>query len=176
MLLKCDTSIVKQEKFWNFWKSYYPYSLKKQVVRKGEHNFSRMIGLDYFLPMAGHGILTANEVKFESAEIYQALTWSKRSNSLIHDQVAFAFDSSDYSRVLDICLSSLQISNSLGLWISRNLQLPFKLDLPQFALCTIQDLLKIAEIQGCEEEEIQELRKVLEGRLNITEGSLLTKL
>jgi hypothetical protein len=175
MLVRCDISIVKQEKFWKFWKSYYPYALKKQVVRKGEHNFSRMVGLDYFQPMVGHGILFDSVVEFEPEEMYQAITWSKRSNMYIHDQVAFACDSSDYSRILEICLSNLQISNSLGLWISRNLQLPFKLDLPQFALCTIQDLLRVAGMQGCEDEEIQELRKVLEGRQNVTEGSLLVR-
>jgi hypothetical protein len=174
MLLKCDNTIVKQEKFWDFWKNYYPYILKKQIVRRGEHKLSQMIGFEYFQPMISLDLLSNRDINFEPPEIFQALTWSKRSSEYIYDQINFAVSLSDYSRILEICIVNLQISNSLGLWISRNLELPFKLDLPQFALCTISDLLTIAQKQGCPAQEIHELRNLLEERVNITEGSFLT--
>ena len=173
MLLKCDNSIIKQDKFWKFWRSYYPYILKKQVVRKGEHKLSQMIGQAYFLPMIDYHVLYNSVIKFEPSETLQALIWSKRSNVYLHDQIVASIQHLDYSRILALCLSNLQVSNSLGLWISNNLELPFKLDLPQYALCSILDLLKIAKLQGCNDQEIEELRKLLEARPNITEGSLI---
>jgi hypothetical protein len=63
----------------------------------------------------------------------------------------------------------LQISNSIGLWISRNLDLPFKLDLPQNGLSSISDLLKIAELQGYQKDEVEELQVLLNLRPNVTE-------
>jgi hypothetical protein len=175
MLLKCDSSIIKQEIFWKFWKEYFPYVLKKQIVRKGEHQLSKMIGLEYFQPLVSLDVLVNNGISFEPSEIFQVLTWSKRSNVYIYDQIQLAYKVHDYSRILEICIMNLQISNSLGLWISKNLELPFKLDLPQFALCTISDLLNIAKLQDCKNEEIQELRELLESRANITEGSLISR-
>jgi hypothetical protein len=176
MLLKCDNSIIKQDKFWKFWRSYYPYILKKQVVRKGEHKLSQMIGQGYFLPMVDHHVLFNSDIRFEPSESFQALNWSKRSNVNVHDQIVSAIRNLDYFKVVEICMSNLQISNSIGLWISRNLELPFKIDLTQYALCSISDLLKIARLQGCNDEEIGELRKLLEARPNITEGSFLARL
>ena len=172
MLLKVDNSILKQEKFWKFWKNYYPYILKKQIVRKGEHKLSQMIGIEYFYPMVNFDISIGKAVDFDTSEAFQALTWGKRSNTYVYDQLDYAFKTLDHKRVLDICISQLQISNSLGLWLARNYELPFKLDLPQYALCTIQDLLDVARSQGCEDQEIYELMQLLSARLNVTEGSI----
>jgi hypothetical protein len=68
----------------------------------------------------------------------------------------------------------LQISNSIGLWVSRNLDLPFKLDLPQVGLTAVSDLLQIAELHGCQKDELEELQVLLDSRPNVTEGSYLT--
>ena len=171
MLIKFDFSSFNQNVFWEFWKRYYPYSTKVQVVRKGEHMLNKSVGHEYFKP-----VVNLNEVDLvfkdmNIAEIIQAQVWAKRSSRTLYQQVILAATSLDYLRILHISISNLQISNSIGLWVSRNLELPFKLDLPQVGLCTISDLLKIAEVQGCKKDELEELQTLLGLRPNITEGS-----
>ena len=174
MLIKFDFSSINQNIFWQFWKKYYPYATKLQVVRKGEHMLSKSIGHEYFKPL-----VTLNEIDLifkdmNISEIIQAQIWAKRSSTAIYEQINLAVKFSDYRRILHLSLFNLQISNSMGLWISRNLDLPFKLDLPQVGLCSISDLLKLAEDQECPKDELEELQALLKIRPNVTEGSYLT--
>jgi hypothetical protein len=109
-----------------------------------------------------------------TAEIIQAQVWSKRSSTTLYEHISLAVNALDYRRILHFSISNLQISNSIGLWVSRNLDLPFKLDLPQVGLSSVSDLLKIAELQGCQKDELEELQVLLNLRPNVTEGSYFT--
>lgn len=174
MLIKFDFSFLDQKIFWQFWRKYYPYATKLQVVRKGEHMLSKLIGQEYFKP-----VVNLNEVdlvfkEMTVSEIIQAQVFAKRSSKTLYEQVNLAVNFLDYRRILHLSVSNLQVSNSIGLWVSRNLDLPFKLDFPQVGLSTIQDLLKIAELQGCRKDELEELQMLLNLRPNVTEGSYFT--
>ena len=171
MLIRFDFSSLDQNIFWQFWKKYYPYYTKLQIVRKGEHILSKSVGHEYFKP-----IVNLNEVDLvfkdmNDAEIFQVQVWAKQSSKIIDQVIYLAATKLDYRRILHFSISNLQISNSIGLWVSRNLDLPFKLDLPQNGLCSISDLLKIAEVQGCQKDELEELQALLDFRPNVTEGS-----
>jgi hypothetical protein len=174
MLIKFDFSSMDQNVFWQFWKKYYPYATKLQVVRKGEHILSKSVGHEYLKP-----VINLNEVDLvykdmNIAEIIQAQVWAKRSSTILYEHIRLAVDALDYRRILHFSISNLQISNSIGLWVSRNLDLPFKLDLPQVGLAAVSDLLQIAELHGCQKDELQELQVLLDSRPSVTEGSYFT--
>ena len=171
VLIKFDTSVLKNKSFWDFWQGYYPYCVKNQIVRKGEHALTKIVGVDYFKPLVNLDSLNQFTERLESSEIGQAEIWSKRSNSFFFELIQSAIKKRDHRRIIEISISNLQVSNSLGLWSSRNLKVPVKLDLPQNGLCTISDLLRIVTLQGCNKEELAELQKVLEGRKTVTEGN-----
>jgi hypothetical protein len=147
--------------------------MKIQVVRKGEHKLSKVLGYEYFQPLVDSKILSATDVNMDSSELIQVLSWSIRSSNVLYEIIHLAKDISDYRRILEISISNLQISNSIGLWLTRNFFFPLKYDLPQFALCTISDVLRIAEQQGCKTDELKELQKLLEARPSITERRFL---
>ena len=171
MLIKFDFSSLDQNVFWQFWKKYYPYSTKLQVVRKGEHNLTKSVGHKYFKPVVNQSEVDLVYKDMNIAEMIQAQIWAKRSSAALYEQIFLAVNALDYRRILHLSISNLQISNSIGLWVSRNLDLPVKLDLPQVGLCSVSDLLKIAELQGCEKDEVEELEVLLNLRPNVTEGS-----
>jgi hypothetical protein len=173
MLLKFDFTEIEQDAFWKFWGNYYPYSIKNQVVRKGEHKLTQAFDSNYFRPLVNMQSIDKKFVKLETTELVQAVVWSKLSNKLIHQQIELSRQLVDHRRILEFCISNLQVSNSIGLWATRIFVIPFKLDLPQVGLATISDLLKLAKLHGCEEEEIREIRILLQSRPNITEGSYL---
>jgi hypothetical protein len=174
MLIKFDFTSLDQNVFWQFWKKYYPYSTKLQVVRKGEHMLSKSVGHEYFKPVVNLSEVDLSYKDMNIAEIIQAQVWAKRSSTTLYEQISLAVNALDYRRILHLSISNLQISNSIGLWISRNLDLPFKLDLPQVGLSSISDLLKIAELQGCQKDEVEELQVLLNLRPNVTEGTYFT--
>jgi hypothetical protein len=174
MLIRFDFSSLDQNIFWQFWKKYYPYCTKLQIVRKGEHILSRTVGYEYFKPVVNLSEVDLSYKDMNIAEISQAQVWAKRSSTTLYEQISLAVNALDYRRILHLSISNLQISNSIGLWISRNLDLPFKLDLPQYGLSSISDLLKIAELQGCQKDEVEELQVLLNLRPNVTEGSYFT--
>lgn len=174
MLIKFDFSSFDQNVFWQFWKKYYPYCTKLQVVRKGEHMLTKSVGYKYFKPLVNLSEVDLVYKDMNVAEIIQARVWAERSSTNLSEQISLAVDALDYRRILHLSISNLQISNSIGLWVSRNLDLPFKLDLPQVGLCSISDLLKIVELQGCEKDEVEELEVLLNLRPNVTEGSYFT--
>ena len=85
MFIKFDHSILVQDNFWYFWKKYYPYILKNQVVRKGEHRLTEVVGHEYFKPFVNLDILNKHNAEMESSEVMQALVWAQRSNIYIYN-------------------------------------------------------------------------------------------
>jgi hypothetical protein len=171
MLIKFDFSSLDQNIFWQFWKEYYPYATKLQVVHKGEHMLSKSVGHEYFQPVVNLNKVDLVYKDMSIAEIAQAQVWAKRSSQTLYEHVYLAANALDYRRILHFSISNLQISNSIGLWVARNLDLPFKLDLPQVGLSSVSDLLELAELQGCQKDELEELQKLLNLRPNVTEGA-----
>jgi len=175
MFIKFDFSKITQDDFWDFWGTYYPFELKKQIVRKGEHKLTQTFGMNYFKPLVNAESVKDLFVDLEVSELMQAEIWSKRSHPYIYQQINLARKFLDHRRILELCISNLQVSNSMGLWASRVFEIPFKLDLPQSGLSTISDLIGLAKLQGCGDEELRELRFILEKRENITESSDIRK-
>ena len=104
MLIKFDFSSLDQNIFWQFWKKYYPYYTKLQIVRKGEHILSKSVGHEYFKP-----IVNLNEVDLvfkdmNNAEISQAQVWAKRSSTTLYEQISLAVNALDYRRILHLSI------------------------------------------------------------------------
>jgi hypothetical protein len=156
MLMRFDHRILHETKFQDFWREYYPYSNKKKIITKGEHRLSQVVGIDYFCPYVNPDkLLNGKDLELSSAEILQVLSWTYRSSKNANEYVKNALSLSEHRRIIEFAIFNLQVSNSLGLFLSHYLGAPIKLDLVKSGHILPSDFLKILESQECEAHEIK---------------------
>jgi hypothetical protein len=170
MFLKFEESTIQSQTFRNFWKSYFPYSNKRQVIRNGEHRLSKIVGLDIFKPYVDiDSIRNVKNKTFLPSEAFQVIEWSERTSNTAGRFIRAKISEKDYSEVFSYSVFNLQISNSIGLYLNRVLNVPLKMDLVKHGLVSISEFLERASKSGVPKGEVSELRQILEKR-----GSHLT--
>jgi hypothetical protein len=170
MFLKFDKQTLFSNEFSQFWNQYFPYSRKRRVILRGEHALSKAVGIEKFHPIVNLDSLNLfKDYTLLNSEVIQLLTWSRKSSSLTYFYLSKSIEASSWKEVYSYTLSNLQISNALGLNISRVLQIPLKMDLVKLGLASTSDYVVIAREAGCTESEITELQKILN-----TKGGFLT--
>ena len=170
MFLKFDQQTLFSNEFSQFWNRYFPYSRKRKVILRGEYALSKAVGVEKFHPIVNlDSINSIKDYNLSSSEKLQLLTWSRKSSSLTYFYISKSIESSNWKEVYSYTLSNLQISNALGLNISRVLSVPLKMDLIKLGLASASDYLLLARQAGCTENEVVELQKIL-----ITKGGFLT--
>jgi hypothetical protein len=170
MFLLFKKEIVHSSLFRNFWKSYFPYSNKRKIIRKGEHKLSKILGLNTFRPFVNvESIQSVKNKTFLPSEANQVIEWSGRTSISADKFVRANLTGKNYSEVYSYAVFNLQVSNALGLYLNRVLNVPLKMDLVKLGLTTISEFLSRASLAGASKAEILELRQILEKR-----GSHLT--
>lgn len=170
MFLKFDHQTLISKEFSRFWNRYFPYLNKRKIIFRGEHKLSKAVGIEKFHPIVDlDSINHIENYKLLNSEVVQLLTWSRKSSNLIHFYISKSIDVSNWIKVYSYTLSNLQVSNALGLNLSRVLQIPLKMDLMKLGLVSASDYLLLAGESGCMDDEVLELRKILN-----TKGGFLT--
>lgn len=177
MLIRLDQTILKSPSFLRFWRKYYSYSNKKKVIRRGEHKLSRLCGLDYFRPYVNAEKVTRlQEVKLETVDVLQVLTWTQRSALPASLYIEKSLDLNDHSRVVEYVICNLQVSNSLGLYAARELHAPIKMDLVSSGLINPSDFKKILLQDGCSALEISKAESIFNQRGSYFETGILDRI
>ena len=170
MFLKFNQQTLVSNEFSQFWNRYFPYSSKRRIILRGEHALSKTIGMEKFHPIVNlDSINFSKDYNLLNSELMQLLTWSKKSSSLTYFYISKSIEASNWKEVYSYTLSNLQISNALGLNVSRVLHVPLKMDLMKLGLVSANDYLLLAREAGCTENEVVELQKILN-----TKGGFLT--
>ena len=170
MFLLFKNEIIQSPLFRNFWKSYFPYSNKRKIIRKGEHKLSQILGKNAFRPFVNIESLQGVKNKtFLPPEVNQVIEWSARTSTSADNFIRTNLTDKNYSEVYSYSVFNLQVSNALGLYLNRVLNVPLKMDLVKLGLTTISEFLNRASQAGASKAEVAELRQILEKR-----GSHLT--
>jgi len=170
MFLKFDHQTLSSNGFIQFWNRYFPFLNKRRIILRGEHALSKAVGIHHFNPIVNlDAIKSIKSYSLLNSELIQLLTWSRKSSSLTYFYLSKSIDVSNWKKVYSYTLSNLQVSNALGLNISRVLQVPLKMDLMRLGLVSASDYLLLAREAGCTENEVVELQKILS-----TKGGFLT--
>ena len=170
MFLLFKEDIVQSSLFRSFWGSYFPYSSKRKIIRKGEHKLSKMLGSNVFRPFVSiDSIQRVKNKTFLTSEVNQVIEWSGRTSTSAEKFVRTNLSDKNYSEVYSYSVFNLQVSNALGLYLNRVLNVPLKMDLVKLGLATISEFLSRASQAGASKTEVAELRQILEKR-----GSHLT--
>jgi len=176
MLLKFDHQTLTSNGFIQFWNRYFPYSNKRRIILRGEHTLSKVVGIHQFNPIVYPDAINAiKNYSLLNSELMQLLTWSRKSSSLTYFYVSKSIDVSNWKEIYSYTLSNLQISNALGLNISRVLQVPLKMDLMKLGLVSANDYLVLARESGCTSDEVLELQKILNSKGGFLTDSLVKR-
>lgn len=176
MFLKFDKEILATNGFIQFWNHYFPYSTKRRIILRGEHRLSKTVGIERFYPIVNlDSIKSVRNYCLLNSEVIQLLTWSRKSSSLTHFYLSKSIEVSNWKDVYSYTLSNLQISNALGLNISRVLNAPLKMDLMKSGLLSANDYLVLARKSGCKNDEIIELQKILTSKGGFLTDSLVNR-
>jgi hypothetical protein len=170
MCLLFKDSTIQSRPFRNFWKFYYPYSSKRKIIRKGEHKLSKIIGSENFKPYIDINSLNNTKLKsFLPEEVIQVVDWSERTSISAAKFIKLKLSHEKFLDVFSYSVFNLHVSNSLGLYVNRVLNVPLKMDLVKLGLVTMSEFLDRASKSGVKKEEVKELKLILEKR-----GSHLT--
>ena len=165
MFLKFDHQTLSSNGFIQFWNRYFPYSSKRRIVLRGEHALSKAVGIHHFNPIVNlDAINSIKSYSLLNSEIIQLLIWSRKSSSLTYFYLSKSINLSNWKEAYSYTLLNLQISNALGLNISRVLQVPLKMDLIKLGLVNTNDYLVLARGSGCTSDEVLELQKILHSK------------
>ena len=176
MFLKFDQEILFSNKFSQFWNRYFPYSSKRKIIRQGELALSKAVGIENFHPIVNlDSINSVKDYKVLNSELIQLLTWSRKSSSLTYFYISKSIEASSWKEVYSYTLSNLQISNALGLNISRVLNVPLKMDLMKSGLVSASDYLLLARQAKCTKNEVIELQTILNTKGGFLTDSLLKR-
>jgi hypothetical protein len=116
MFLIFGENTVQSQTFKKFWKSYFPYSFKRKIVRKGEHKLSKILGKNIFNPYVNINTIQGLKNKtFSTPEINQVIEWSGRTSTSANKFIRNNLSDKNYSEVYSYSVFNLQVSNALGL-------------------------------------------------------------
>ncbi len=175
-LLNLGKEVLESSDFFKFWRRYYPHNNRIRVVFRGEHKLSESIGTEALVPATN--LILGHNHHLRFPEITQLKTWMARSRPDIYEalfQVTFDSIEIELDHVVNFALENLQVSNSLGLYLSREFSFPLKLDLPYYLLTTKQAILALLRESGCDESELEEIRKILDKKKNISVGNFFNR-
>ncbi len=176
MFLQFDHETLSSNRFIQFWNSYFPYSTKRRIILRGEHALSKVVGINRLNPIVNlDAINSIKNYSLLNSELLQLLTWSKKSSSLTYFYLSKSIEASNWKQVYSYTLSNLQISNALGLNISRVLEVPLKMDLMKLGLVSANDYLVLARESGCASDEVLELQKILNSKGGFLTDSLVKR-
>jgi hypothetical protein len=170
-LIQITPSDIDFQSFLNFWKKYYPHKSRLKVVFQGEHELSKRIGTHHLRPATEKIEYLVPDFKPE--ERHQLINWIARSNPTFLSN--FEFNNLDIKEsdelMVRFAFENCQVSNALGLYLTRKYHFPLKLDLPYFLLVSKYSIVEILRNGGCSDIEIKKVGEIFESKGSINIGS-----
>jgi hypothetical protein len=163
MILKFGKETLERNEFWNFWKKYYPYTSKRKIVYKGEHQLTKIVGWQNINPVFSSQSIRQS-MKLTKSEMIQLVKWISRTDRELLTSLNLVGSEQDHWFLLNFAFENFHISNSIGLFASRSLGAPLKLDLAREGLTTKDNLLNAARKLKVNEKEVDELRLILDSK------------
>lgn len=177
MLLKFEEKILKSQNFKTFWDRYFPYSNKRKIILFGEHKLTKVIGSDYFIPYVNPNAKSSGKlIKFSNSEVFQVLTWCRRTSLTSYTFVSEAVKAREFSSVFSYAVFNLHLSNSLGLFLNRTMGVPLKMDLVRAGVVSPLDFLNASRRDGVAKKELEELLKIIEAKGSSATKTLLARI
>ncbi|MEI9907055.1 MAG: rhamnan synthesis F family protein [Actinomycetota bacterium] len=163
--------ILKSEVFRQFWRDYYPTSLRHLVIKHGEIGLSRILIDAGWLP-----------VTLDSKQSATLINPAKHPLKL-EERIALFSDSTGYTGVGEIDselvenrlfheLYERNPSQTLGPYLARTAGYPLKRDLLYGRLYSHRDIVRCLEECGIEGQELEELRELFLSTLVVRSGTL----
>ena len=175
MLLRFGKESLERNEFWNFWKKYYPYSSKRKIIRRGEHELTRILGWRSI-----HPVFSAKSIrpstKMTKAELIQLCKWVAHSDEELHFALNSIGGTLDHWFLLNFAFENFHISDAIGAFAARALGAPLKLDLARRGLTTKENLLKTARTLKVNEKETYELELILNAKDSYLSRKLVERL
>ena len=174
-LIQIEPVHIDLESFLYFWKKYYPYNSRLKVVFRGEHELSKKIGVDYLRPASKKiELLPAELLPEERAQMYR---WIYRSNPdiLISQGYQGLLEKDSDKELVRFAFENSQVSNALGLFLTRKYNFPIKLDLSYYLLVSKASIIEVLRKSGCDDAEIYDVESLLESKGSINLGSPLER-
>lgn len=169
-LLNLNLNRFDSNEFFHFWSKYYPSNNRIKVVFRGEHRLSSVIQTRNLTPATE--TLIHDLHRLNPNELSQLLIWTNRSSPETYEifkHMTSTNNSIASQALVQFCFENLQVSNGLGLYLSRRYYFPLKLDLPYYLLVNRTDVVELLRNQGCSDDECLKIYGILErkGSLNI---------
>jgi len=177
-LLKFDRNKLDDLNFKRFWKNYYPYIQKSQIIRKGEQSLTSKCGQNYFKPFVeSKNLLNHNEVKnMKPAERMQLIKWAYRSLGSSFGEFDLYCRNMPDHKLIEYGIYNFQVSNSLGLYLTRVYKVPIKLDLVKLDLIQMSDYKELLQAENVSESEIDALLGIIALKGSSLSSSYLERL
>ena len=171
-LLNLSIQNIDSVKFFKFWKRYYQHIIRFKVVFKGEHKLSKIIGQSRLIPATD--VLRGDEHRLNFFELAQLRASIQHTNSNFSPSLDDLLSQSPFSQLkhnINFVLDSLQVNNSLGLYLARRYSFPIKIDLPYYRLITKDTFVSHLRDDGCTPDELLEVWQILDAKMNISVGN-----
>jgi len=167
--LKFNKAILQNHDFVNFWTSYYPFRLKRKIITRGEHQLTRVLPKNYFVPLTSKN---SNHKDFllRPEELLQFSLWLSKSEKNLFLGFQSFLTEGNSQFLINYAEFNLHISNSIGLWLARVKDFPLKMDLCSLGLTTPEYFREVLAKQGCVTSELN-----LAYKLATNKGSSLTR-
>lgn len=177
-LVKFDKKILERSKFKYFWKHYYPYSNKNQIIRKGEHALTASCGSNYFNPFVEYENLSERHevVDMKSVERLQLCKWAYRTLGSSFGEFKLYFEAMPDDKLIEYSIFNFQVSNALGLYLARVYKIPIKLDFVKLDLIQISDYKEFLESQDVSGSEIGEVLRIITAKGSSLSTSYLERI
>lgn len=160
VLLKFGQEVLANEKFWIFWKRYYPYSNKRKIIRRGEHRLTKLIGWQSVKPVVTASLITESST-LSVSEIFQILKWVAVIDRPLLEALKFVKHADFHEHIINFAFENFQVSDSMGIFLTREFGAPLKLDLARRGLTTQNAILETLQKLDLESSEIEDLRVIL---------------
>lgn len=170
MAFICDRNVINSDFFKSFWLNYYPTNIRVKVIKRGELKFSNLCiksGFtfsDLATRLLSKEIKPLSEIEQQAVLMYSLdLHPQKQLLKTIMTIPEFPINQEiDISekinfQLINLIVTSRNVSHALGLYFARNYHFPLKLDLVKFGTVGVLDIQKFLHLLNIEEEESQEL-------------------
>jgi hypothetical protein len=170
MAFICDRNVINSNFFKSFWLKYYPSEIRTKVIKNGELKFSKLSIKSGFTFSDLATNLLSKEVKHldeidKQSLLMFGLDLHPQKNLLksimripefpinqkmdISEEITF--------QLINLVITSKNLSHALGPYFTRNYHFPLKLDLVKFGTAGILDIMRIFQLLNIDVDESEEL-------------------
>jgi hypothetical protein len=170
MAFICNSKAILSPVFLNFWRNYYPTEIRKRVISRGELALSKsLLREDLLFGDLATELLSTETKKMTNIENQALIMFAL---DLLPQKNLFAtilktpdfplkenlnLSSEMQQNLINLVVTSCNLSHAMGNYFSRNYNFPIKMDLLKFGTAGILDLQRLLTEMCIDQDEIQKL-------------------